>query len=93
MLMDASTMSQMEQVKKVEEMKKQLLSKILSKEAFERLARVRVVNPETAGQVDVYLLQIYQAGKLKSIVDDTQLKEVLKFLSSSGQKQTVIRRV
>jgi len=86
-------MSQMEQVKKVEEMKKQLLSKILSKEAFERLARVRVVNPETAGQVDVYLLQIYQAGKLKSIVDDTQLKEVLKFLSSSGQKQTVIRRV
>ncbi len=91
--MDASTMSQMEQVKKVEEMKKQLLSKILSKEAFERLARVRVVNPETAGQVDVYLLQIYQAGKLKSIVDDTQLKEVLKFLSSSGQKQTVIRRV
>ncbi len=83
----------MEQMKKVEEMKKQLLSKILSKEAFERLARVKAVNAELAGQAELYLLQIYQAGKLTGFVEDMQLKEVLKFLSSNSQKKTNIRRL
>ena len=85
--------SQMEQMKKVEEMKRHLFSKMLSKEAFERLARVRVVNPELAGQADVYLLQIYQSGKVKDSVSDSQLKEVLRYLSTSDKKQTTIRRV
>ena len=85
--------AQLEQLRKVEEMKKQLLSKILSKESFERLARVRAVNQEMAGQAELYLLQIYQAGKLHGLVDDMQLKEVLKFLSASGQKQNTIKRM
>ena len=84
---------QIEQMKKIEEMKKQLLGKILEKESYERLARVRVVNSELASQAELYLLQIYQAGKLKGTVDDMQLKEVLKFLSSNSQKQTTIRRL
>ena len=91
--MDIQNNPQAEQLRKIEEMKKQLLSKILTREAFERLARVRVVNPETASQSELYLLQIYQAGKLKGIVDDAQLKEVLRFLSTSTQKQTTIKRV
>ncbi len=74
-------------------MKRQLLSKILSKESFERLARVKAVNPELAGQAELYLLQISQAGKLNGIVDDLQLKEVLRFLSTSTQKQTTIKRL
>ena len=90
--MDASN-NQMEQHRKVEEMKRQLLSKILSKESFERLARVKAVNPELAGQAELYLLQISQAGKLNGIVDDLQLKEVLRFLSTSTQKQTTIKRL
>ena len=73
-------------------MKKSLFSKVLSKEAFERLARVRSVNPELAGQVDVYLLQIYQSGKLKDAVHDSQLKEMLRYLSVAGQKKTIIKR-
>lgn len=91
--MELPNASQMEQVKKIEDAKKGLLTKILSREAFERLARVRAVNQELANQIDVYLLQIYQAGRLKNIVDDNQLKEVLKFLSTSRQKQTTIKRV
>lgn len=93
MFMDLSNNPQMEQMKKVEEMKRQLLGKILAKEAYERLARVRVVNPELAGQAELYLLQIYQAGKLDGLVDDMQLKEVLKFLSSNSKKEAKIRRI
>ncbi len=86
--------AQLEQMKKVEEIKKQLLGKILAKEAYERLSRVRAVNPELAGQAELYLLQIHQAGKLHGLLGDMQLKEVLKYLSnSSAQKQTVIKRM
>ncbi len=91
--MDQSASHQIEQLKKVEEMKKQIFGKILAKEAYERLSRVRAVNPELAGQVELYLLQIYQSGKLKGSVDDMQLKDVLRFLSSNLQKQTTIRRM
>ena len=91
--MEVQNYQQLEQLKKVEEMKKQVLSKVLSKEAFERLARVRAVNPELAGQADLYLLQVYQSGKLQGLVEDSQLKEVLKYLSLASQKETVIKRV
>jgi len=91
--MDVSNHAQLEQMRRVEEIKKQLLSKILGKEAFERLARVRAVNPELAGQAELYLLQIHQSGKLHGLVEDIQLKEVLKFLSIQNQKQTVIKRM
>jgi len=70
-----------EQIKQLEEMKKKILSGILTKEAYERLARVRTVNPTLAGQVEIYILQIYQTGKLKQPITDEKMKEMLKALS------------
>ena len=64
-----------------EALKKQLLGRILTREAFERLGRVRMVNPELAGGVELYLLQLSQAGKLPEPVTDGKLKEVLAILS------------
>jgi programmed cell death protein 5 len=78
---DPNQLSQMQQMQKIEALKKQILSKILSKEAYERLGRVRSVNPELASQAELYLLQIYQSGKLKENVTDQQMKEILKLLS------------
>ena len=91
--MELAQNQQLEELKKVEVMKKQLFSKILSKEAYERLSRIRAVNQELAGQVELYLLQIHQSGKLKDTISDSQLKEVLRYLSAAGQKQTTIKRV
>jgi len=91
--MELAQNQQLEELKKVEVMKKQLFSKILSKEAYERLSRIRAVNQELAGQVELYLLQIQQSGKLKDTISDSQLKEVLRYLSTAGQKQTTIKRV
>jgi programmed cell death protein 5 len=78
---DANQLQHMQQMQQLEEMKRKLLGKILSKEAYERLGRVRYANPQLAAQVEVYLLQIYQSGKLENEVDDMQLKEILKLLS------------
>ena len=73
------------QLKQIEEMKKEILTKILTKEAFERLARVRTVNPQLAAQVDMYLLQIYQSGKIQEQITDDKLKEVLGALSTKKE--------
>jgi programmed cell death protein 5 len=74
-------LNQMKQMEQIEALKKQILSKILSKEAYERLGRVRSVNPELSSQAELYLLQIYQSGKLSSKVTDEQIKEILRLLS------------
>lgn len=68
-------------MKQMEEMKRQVLGRILTKEAFERLSRVRMVNPNLAGQAELYLLQIYQSGKIKEKINDEKIKGVLKVLS------------
>ena len=68
------------QFKQFEEMKKVILAKILDKGAYERLARIRLVDPNLAGQVELYLLQIYQSGKLHNRVNEEEMKEILKVL-------------
>lgn len=87
---DPNKMQQMQQMQQIEEMKKKLLGQILSKEAYERLGRVRSVNPETAAQAEVYLLQLSQSGKLQGSVTDVQMKEILKLLTS--KRETRIRK-
>ena len=79
-------------MRQIEEMKKKLLATMLSKEAYERLARVRVANQELAGQAELYLLQIYQSGKLEGRITDEQMKEVLRVLSSGSRPDFKIRR-
>ena len=84
-------LNQMEQLKQVEEMKKNLLNQVLTKEALERLGRVRAVNPNLAGQVELYLIQVFQAGQIKERVTDGKLKELLKALSE--KKDITIKRI
>ncbi len=74
-------LEEMQQMKQIEEMKKQVLSKMLSREAFERLGRIRAANPDLAGQVELYLLQLYQTGKINFKIDDEKMKEMLRALS------------
>ena len=87
MIMD---MSELRQAQKLEEMKRQLLAKALAKEAMERLGRVRAVNPALAEQAELYIIQIFQAGRLKQPVTDAQMKDVLRVLSE--KRDISIRR-
>lgn len=90
--MNGADFNEMQKMKQIEEMKKKLLATILSKDAYERLARVRVANQELAGQAELYLLQIYQSGKLEGRITDEQMKEVLRVLSSGSRQDFKIRR-
>jgi len=66
----------------MENLKKKIIQKILSKEAVERLGRVRLSKPELAEQVELYLIQLYKAGKLKEEISDDQLKTILETLAT-----------
>lgn len=71
-------------------MKKGFLRKILTREALERLGRVKLANPILASQLELYLIQIHQTGQLKEVIDDKKLKEILSVLTE--RKKTKIRR-
>lgn len=73
-------------VARAEQMKKLLLQNVLDKAARERLNRVRMVKPELAAQIELYLLQLYEAGKLKAQMSDAQLREILEMLAAGPSK-------
>lgn len=88
--MDINQLQQEQQMKQLEEMKRKLLTQILTKEAYERLARVRAVNPQVAAQAELYLLNMFQSGKLTEPLTDAKLKEVLQALTE--KKEFNVRR-
>ena len=74
----------------IEKLRKTILKKVLSKEAFERLGRIRLMKPELAVQLEAYLIQLYQAGKIKTQITDEQMKTILQGLSPK-KKFRIIR--
>lgn len=69
---------------------KQIMSTLLTKEARERISNIRMIKPDLALQVEVYLIQMFQAGKLRTVLDDAQLKTILDQLIK--KKETKIIR-
>ncbi|MFQ6010246.1 MAG: DNA-binding protein [Candidatus Aenigmatarchaeota archaeon] len=74
----------------LEAMKKEILRKILDKDAFERMSRVKMANPMLASQLEVYLIQLFQSGQLKETITDEKLKNILNTLTE--KRKTKIRR-
>jgi programmed cell death protein 5 len=81
---------QMEQ--QVEQQKQALLRRILSPEARQRLANLKMVKPEFTEQLELQLIQLAQQGKLPIPLSDVQLKQILVQLQSK-KRETKIRRI
>lgn len=79
-----------EELQKLEVLKKIVLRKILTKEANERLGRIKLVKPEIANQLELYLVQLYQAGKIKTEITDEQLKMILEQIATK-QKFRILK--
>ncbi len=69
--------------------KSQILRKILTPEARSRLENIKLVKPEIAEQIELYLIQLVSAGKIKSMIGDEEIKEILKTLTP--KQETKIR--
>lgn len=79
-----------EELQKIEVMKKTVLKKVLTKEATERLGRIKLVKPEIANQLELYLVQLYQSGKIPSMITDEQLKTILEQIATK-QKFRILK--
>jgi len=67
--------------------KRQAMLQILTPEARSRLANLRLTRPEMVDQIELQLIQLAQMGRIKSKIDDEQLKQLLKSLA--GQKREI----
>ena len=65
----------------VEEANKEIMKKIMTKDALERFFRVKISSPVIASQLESYLIQVYQTGQLAGKINDTKLKEMLGVLT------------
>jgi programmed cell death protein 5 len=85
------------QNKKAEEqerkqLKENLLRMVLTSDARQRLSKVKIVRPQIAQMVEDHLIQLASAGKLKRVVTDDELKNILLSLQQP-KREFKIKRV
>ena len=68
------------------------LREILSPEARDRLANIRLARPQTAENIELQLIQLAQSGRLSGKVSDDQLKELLRALQSKTRDTKITFR-
>ena len=84
--------AQEEQAKQFEMQKQSVLRQILTPEARDRLANIRLANPQTADSVEMQLIQLAQSGRLRGVIDDTMLRNILAQITPQKREITIQRR-
>ncbi len=74
-----------------EAQKQELLRRILTPKARDRLANVRLVRPDLAELVESQLIMLAQTGRIRIPLEDEELKEILTELASRTHKEFNIR--
>lgn len=90
----AASQAQEEQQAALDAQKQSILRQILTEEARQRLANVKLVRPQVAEAVELRLIQIAQQGGVKEKINDEQLKEILRKIQGQKRETKVdIRRL
>ena len=76
---------------RLEAQKQALLRTILTTEARQRLTNIRMVRPEFAEQLELQLIQLAQTGRIRTPLNDDQLKETLRRMQSQKRDFTIRR--
>jgi programmed cell death protein 5 len=58
-------------------LRENIMRMALTSEARQRLANIRMVKPQIAQSIEDYIIQLASSGKLKQVINDDQLKEIL----------------
>ena|SRR3989338_1238625 len=83
-------LQQQAQQQQLDETLKAIMSHVLDRKAQERLSNLKLVKPELATQLGMYLAQLFQSGQLKERITDEQLVIILRKLTE--KRETKIRR-
>ncbi len=82
-----------EEARRQRELERQAAMRIiLTPEARQRLANLRLVKPELVAQLEEYLLQLANSGRIRMPITDEVLKEILARITSS-RRSIRIRRL
>ena len=84
--------AQQEQAQRFEAQKQSVLRQILTPEARDRLANIRLANPQMAESVENQLIQLAQSGRMRGVIDDAMLKNILAQITPQQREITIQRR-
>ena len=82
---------EVEERERYEEEKRNLMKQLLTPEARERLARIRLARPEFADQIEDQLIALAQSGRLTRMIDDATFKKILEQFQSRKRDITIKR--
>jgi programmed cell death protein 5 len=83
---------QIQAQEQLEIQKQSLLRRILTPDARQRLANLKIVKPNFGKQLEMQLIQLVQQRRLNIPINDDQLKKILIGLQS-GRREIKIRRI
>jgi programmed cell death protein 5 len=72
-----------------EAQKQALMRQILTPEARQRLANIKIVRPDFASQLEAQLIQVAQSGRVQLPISDETLKKLLAQLMAQQQRRDI----
>ncbi|NNN17596.1 MAG: DNA-binding protein [Thermoplasmata archaeon] len=70
----------------------EILRRVLTPEARERLGRIRLAKPEVAGSVEQQVIALAASGRLQRPIDDATLRALLERISPERREIKITRR-
>ncbi len=72
--------------------RQEILRRVLTPEARERLGRIRLAKPEVAQAVEQQVLSLAVSGRLQRAIDDTTLRALLERIAPDRREIKITRR-
>lgn len=84
-------MAMQQQAAELQSQLKMIMPQILSPEARQRISNIRAAKPDFAMQIELYLVQLFQAGQIRKPLIDDELRAILDKLVQKKETK-IIRR-
>lgn len=81
-----------ERQREVDQQKQAIMRQILTPEARDRLATLKMAYPDVARSVEDQLIALVQAGRINQQVDDNTLKAILRKVAPQKREITIERK-
>ena len=88
---DSQSRKDIQEDKEKKALRENIMRMALTSEARQRLANIKMVKPQIAQTIEDYIIQMATSGKLKQVINDDQLKEILASLQVKKHEFTIRR--